>query len=59
MASPTGGGRDDGSEAIAVMQRKVPQTMFESVAVIEDALAEGPWPLGADYSICEPTCTGW
>ena len=44
----------DEPEAIAAMQRKVPQTMAEGFALIEEALASGPWVLGANYSVCDP-----
>jgi glutathione S-transferase len=52
----------DEPEAIAAMQRKVPKTVFDSFVVIEEALADGPWLLGKDYSICDPylfTLSGW
>lgn len=52
----------DEPEAIAAMQRKVPKTVFDSFIVIEEALADGPWLLGKDYSICDPylfTMSSW
>jgi len=52
----------DEPEAIAAMQRKVPKSVFDSFVVIEEALAEGPWLLGEEYSICDPylfTLSGW
>ena len=44
----------DEPEAIVAMQRKVPQTMFESLQLIEEALGAGPWMLAATYSVCDP-----
>jgi glutathione S-transferase len=48
--------------AIAAMQRKVPQTVFESFDLIERTMFAGPWTMGADYTICDPylfTMAGW
>ena len=48
------------------MKRKVPQTMADCYALIEAQLeaaaGQGPWVMGADYTICDPylfTITGW
>lgn len=41
------------TEALAAMQRKVPKTVAECFALIEQTLFKGPWVLGADYSICD------
>jgi glutathione S-transferase len=52
----------DDENAIAAMQHKVPQTMSEGMALIEQALAAGPWLMGRQYTICDPylfTMTGW
>lgn len=53
----------DDAAAIAEMKRKVPQTMAACFAQIEaDLPDDGPWVLGADYSICDPylfTISGW
>lgn len=52
----------DEPEAIAAMQRKVPQSVQEGFALIEQMLATGPWVLGSSYSICDPylfTMAGW
>jgi glutathione S-transferase len=41
------------TEALAAMQRKVPKTVAECFALIEQTMFKGPWVLGADYSICD------
>lgn len=44
------------------MKRKVPQTMAESCALIEEQLAEGPWVMGERYTVADPylfTVSGW
>ena len=43
----------DDPAAQEAMKRKVPQTMGEAFALIEDGMLEGPWVLGANYSICD------
>ena len=35
------------------MQRKVPQSVTEGFALIEDGMLEGPWVLGGRFSICD------
>ncbi len=40
--------------AIAAMQKKVPQSVGECFDLIEREMFEGPWVMGADYSICDP-----
>jgi glutathione S-transferase len=35
------------------MKKKVPQTMAESMALVEDKLLEGPWVLGEQRSVCD------
>jgi len=42
----------DDPEAIASMQRKVPQSVLDAFSVIERKL-EGPWVLGDAFSICD------
>jgi len=42
----------DDPRAIAAMKNKVPQSVGDSFAVIEDQL-EGPWVLGINYSISD------
>lgn len=52
----------DEPEAIAAMQRKVPQTMTACFELIENGMLKGPWVLGESYSICDPylfTLTTW
>jgi glutathione S-transferase len=44
----------DDAAAIAEMQRKVPQTVGECYALIEGKMFEGPWVMGASYTICDP-----
>ena len=43
----------DEAEAIAAMQRKVPQSVTQGFELIEREL-DGPWVLGERYSICDP-----
>jgi glutathione S-transferase len=52
----------DDPQAIAEMQRKVPQTMTECFSLIERDMLAGPWVLGEAFSICDLylfTLTGW
>ena len=52
----------DTPEAIAAMQRKVPQTMAECFDVIEQHYLQGPWVLGDAYSVADAylfTIAGW
>lgn len=44
----------DDPAAIAAMQRKVPQSVYEVFALIERELLRGPWVMGDAYSICDP-----
>lgn len=44
----------ENAEAIAAMQRKVPESVFEGFALIERELLAGPWVMGAQYTICDP-----
>lgn len=43
----------DDAAAIAAMQRKVPQSVTESFALIEDGMLAGPFVLGERFSICD------
>ncbi|EJE54060.1 glutathione S-transferase [Acidovorax sp. CF316] len=43
----------DEASSIADMQRKVPQTMTEAFNVIENHYLQGPWVLGASYSVAD------
>jgi glutathione S-transferase len=43
----------DDPAAIEAMQRKVPQSVGECFDVIEREMLQGPWVLGATYSICD------
>ena len=52
----------DEPEAIAAMQKKMPQNMAECFELIEHTMFTGPWMLGAHYSLCDPylfTIAGW
>jgi glutathione S-transferase len=40
----------DNEAAIAAMKKKVPQTMAESFALIEEQMLQGPWVLGEAFS---------
>ncbi len=40
--------------AIAAMQRKVPQSVGDCWALVEDHLFKGPWATGERYSISDP-----
>lgn len=44
----------DEPEAIAAMQRKVPQSVEAAFRLIEDGMLRGPWAMGERYSICDP-----
>lgn len=44
----------DDEAAIAAMQRKVPQSVGEGFALIEDDMFAGPWVMGDSYTICDP-----
>jgi glutathione S-transferase len=52
----------DEPEALAAMQRKVPQSVGEGFELIEQHFFKGPWVMGERYSICDPylyTLTQW
>lgn len=44
----------DDPAAIAEMKRKVPETVGACFALIEEKMFQGPWVMGADYTICDP-----
>jgi glutathione S-transferase len=44
----------DDAPSIAAMQRKVPQSVGESFALIEREMLKGPWVMGERYTICDP-----
>ena len=44
----------DDAHAIAAMQRKVPQSVGGSFAMVEREMLKGPWVMGERYSICDP-----
>jgi glutathione S-transferase len=41
-------------QAIAAMQRKVPQSVGDSFAMVEHEMLKGPWVMGERYTICDP-----
>jgi len=43
----------DEPEAIAAMQRKVPQSMGECMALIEQHMLQGPWVMGSQYTVAD------
>jgi glutathione S-transferase len=52
----------DEPEALAAMQKKVPQSVGEGFELIERHFFKGPWVMGERYSICDPylyTLTQW
>ncbi len=52
----------DDAAVIEAMAKKVSQNMAECFALIENEYFEGPWMMGADYSIADPylfTIAGW
>jgi glutathione S-transferase len=44
----------DDPAAIQAMQRKVPETVGASFALIEREMLAGPWVMGDTYTICDP-----
>ena len=44
----------DDRHSIAAMQRKVPQSVGESFAMVEREMLKGPWVMGEHYTICDP-----
>ena len=52
----------DDRAAIETLKRKVPQAVGDCFALIENNMLEGPWVMGANYTICDPylfTLTEW
>ncbi|QJW85396.1 glutathione S-transferase [Ramlibacter terrae] len=52
----------DDAAAIEAMKQKVPQTMGDCFALIEERMLKGPWVLGERFSISDPylfTITRW
>jgi glutathione S-transferase len=52
----------DEPEAIAAMQKKVPQSVGEGFELIENNFFKGPWVMGERYTIADPylyTLTQW
>ena len=43
----------DDAAAIETMKAKVPQTMTESFALIEDGMLKGPWVMGDQYTVAD------
>ncbi|MDL2407713.1 glutathione S-transferase N-terminal domain-containing protein [Rhizobium calliandrae] len=43
----------DDAAAIEAMKVKVPQTMSESFALIEEKMLEGPWVMGEQYTVAD------
>lgn len=43
----------DDAAAIETMKAKVPQTMTESFALIEDKMLKGPWVMGEQYTVAD------
>jgi glutathione S-transferase len=52
----------DDAAAMETMKKKVPQTVGECFALIEREMFEGPWVMGANYTVCDGylyTLTQW
>jgi len=52
----------DDPAAIEAMKRKVPQSMGECMALIENGMLRGPWVMGERYSVADMylfTIAGW
>ncbi|MGZ5843002.1 MAG: glutathione S-transferase family protein [Xanthobacteraceae bacterium] len=43
----------DDAAAIESMKKKVPQSVGECFALIEREMFEGPWVIGANYTVCD------
>jgi glutathione S-transferase len=44
----------DDAQSIEAMQRKAPQSIGDTFALIENGMLEGPWVMGECYTICDP-----
>ena len=52
----------DDAAAMETMKKKVPQSVGECFALIEREMFEGPWVMGANYTVCDGylfTLTQW
>ena len=52
----------DDPSAIEAMKKKVPQTMGDTMALIENGMLEGPWVMGDQYTVADMylfTIAGW
>jgi len=52
----------DDEAALASMRRKVPQSVGDCFALIENEMFAGPWVMGESYTVCDPylfTLAGW
>lgn len=43
----------DDTHSIEAMKKKVPHSVYEGFALIENGMLAGPWVLGETYSICD------
>lgn len=43
----------DDTHSLEAMKKKVPQSVYEGFALIENGMLAGPWVLGDSYSICD------
>lgn len=43
----------DDTHSLEAMKKKVPQSVYEAFALIEQHMLAGPWVLGEAYSICD------
>lgn len=43
----------DDEAAIEAMKRKVPQSVYDGFALIEQGMLAGPWVMGERYSVCD------
>jgi len=44
----------DDPQAIAAMQRKVPESVASCYQLVEENMLQGPWVMGESYTICDP-----
>jgi len=52
----------DEPEALEAMKRKVPKSVGDAFALIEEGMLEGPWVMGERFTICDPylfTVASW
>lgn len=52
----------DDESALESMKKKVPQTMGDAFALIENEYFQGPWVMGDRFTVCDPylfTIAGW